>query len=145
MEQARDRDHLTILAIMHYVAAALFGLGALFPIIYLIIGIVIVNGGLQQPGREAPPPAVGWILIAFSIVAILIGITFSCCVAIAGRKLQLRKNHLFCLIVAGVECLFLPFGTALGIFTIIVLLRPSVKELFGVGAPRQNTPPIYQE
>jgi len=33
--------------------------------------------------------------------------------------------------MAGVECMFMPFGTVLGVFTIIVLMRPSVKEIFG--------------
>jgi len=33
-------------------------------------------------------------------------------------------------VMACVECLFIPFGTILGVFTIIVLLRESVKALF---------------
>jgi len=37
---------------------------------------------------------------------------------------------MFCLVMAGVECIFTPFGTVLGVLTIIVLVRPSVKELF---------------
>jgi len=32
--------------------------------------------------------------------------------------------------VAAVECIFMPFGTVLGVFTIIVLNRPSIKALF---------------
>ncbi len=32
--------------------------------------------------------------------------------------------------MGGVECLFMPVGTVLGVFTIIVLVRDSVKELF---------------
>jgi len=32
--------------------------------------------------------------------------------------------------IACVECLFIRFGTILGVFTIIVLLRESVKALF---------------
>jgi len=51
-------------------------------------------------------------------------------VLFAGRCLSRRKNHLLCLIVAGVSCLFVPMGTVLGVFSIIVLMRPSVKELF---------------
>jgi hypothetical protein len=34
--------------------------------------------------------------------------------------------------MAAISCIFMPFGTVLGVFTIIVLLRPSVKELFAV-------------
>jgi hypothetical protein len=32
--------------------------------------------------------------------------------------------------MACVECIFIPFGTVLGAFTILVLMRPSVKEMF---------------
>jgi len=37
---------------------------------------------------------------------------------------------MFCLIVAGIICIFMPLGTILGVFTIIVLVRPSVKAMF---------------
>jgi hypothetical protein len=35
-----------------------------------------------------------------------------------------------CLVMRGVECLFMPFGTVLGIFTIILLIQEPVKQLF---------------
>jgi len=38
--------------------------------------------------------------------------------------------HLYSLIVAGLCCFFVPLGTILGVLTIIVLLRPTVKERF---------------
>jgi len=38
-------------------------------------------------------------------------------------------------VMAGIECLFMPFGTVLGVFTILVLVRESVKPLFGVNLP----------
>lgn len=143
MQPNRDKDHLTILAIMHYVFSALFLLGAFFPLIYMVIGIVILNGGMEQEGRNGPPPEVGWVLIGFSIFVMLFSLTLTFCIALAGRKLQTRRNHLFCLIIAGIECLFMPMGTLLGIFTILVLLRPSVKELFGVGSTQPGVPPMY--
>ena len=57
------------------------------------------------------------------------------CLALAGRYLLQRTHYTFCLVVAAIACLLMPFGTALGIFTIIVLMRPSVREMFE-GAPR---------
>ena len=42
-----------------------------------------------------------------------------------------RRDGNEALIVAGLECMMMPFGTVLGVFTIIVLLRPSVRQLFG--------------
>jgi len=62
---------------------------------------------------------------------ILVG--FAVCLALAGRFLAQRRRYYYCLVMAGIACMFMPFGTVLGVFTIIVLLRESVKELFGEG------------
>jgi len=35
-------------------------------------------------------------------------------------------------VLACIACAFMPFGTVLGIFTIIVLSRESVKEIYGL-------------
>jgi hypothetical protein len=43
---------------------------------------------------------------------------------------HLRLLSIFHYAVAAIACMFMPFGTVLGVFTIIVLMRPSVKELF---------------
>ena len=37
--------------------------------------------------------------------------------------------------MAGVNCLSMPIGTTLGIFTFVVLLRPSVTALYDHGGP----------
>jgi hypothetical protein len=52
-------------------------------------------------------------------------------VAMAGSQLKRRAAYNYCLVVAGIECIFMPFGTVLGVLTLIVLMRPSVKALFG--------------
>ena len=61
---------------------------------------------------------------------ILLGWVFAVLVLVAGRLIARRKYYTFCFVVACVECLFMPFGTVLGVFTILVLNRQSVKELF---------------
>ena len=48
---------------------------------------------------------------------------------------------MFCLVMGAVECVFMPFGTVLGIFTIIVLMRESVKPLFTPNNPPQAAGP----
>jgi hypothetical protein len=44
-----------------------------------------------------------------------------------------RRGYMFCLVTAGLACLFQPVGMVLGVFTFLVHLRPSVKILFGRG------------
>jgi disulfide bond formation protein DsbB len=50
--------------------------------------------------------------------------------AYAGRCLAQRRRYLLCMVVAGIACIFMPFGTALGVFTLVVLSRPAVKAAF---------------
>jgi len=130
----QDEEHLKLLSIFHYVVAGLSALFACFPIFHLVIGIGMVIGSLVDPSRDSIPLAgVGLIFTIFAGGIMLFGWVFAASVAFAGRFLMTRKRYMFCLVVAGIECIFTPFGTILGVFTIIVLMRPSVKELFGVG------------
>ena len=55
----------------------------------------------------------------------------SCVVnVISGLCLRARKLRTFSLVVAGFNCMHLPLGTVLGVFTMIVLMRDSVRELY---------------
>lgn len=130
MNQNQDEQHLQILSIFHYVVGGLAGLFACFPIIHLVVGIALVVSSLTQTPADAPSIFIGlfFILIAGSII--LFGWAFAICIILAGRFIVKRKNYMYCLVMAGIECMFTPFGTVLGVFTIITLVRPSVKEVF---------------
>lgn len=132
-----DLRHLDLLSIFHYVVAGITGLVASFPLLHLVIGILLVTGSL--PGPEAPPPLVGWFFIAVASIMILLGWTLTICVAMAGYFLARRERYTFCLVVAGVECLFFPFGTVLGVLTLIVLTKPEVKQVFHASTGRPST------
>jgi hypothetical protein len=57
------------------------------------------------------------------------------CVIASGRFLKQRKNYTFSFIIACFSCAAFPFGTILGVFTIIVLSRDSVKRIYGLPQP----------
>jgi hypothetical protein len=77
-----------------------------------------------------PPEFLGWIFAALGSLLFLIGIAMAICILIAGRSLAHRKRYKFVLVMACIECLFIPFGTILGVFTIVALSRQSVRGLF---------------
>ena len=135
----QDQEHLKLLVIFQRVLAMLAALFSLFPIIPLIVGLSIVNGDFIYEDRmkDAPFPvaAVGWFFIAFSACFILAGLSVAACIALSARYLSQRRNRLFSLVMGGVMCMFFPFGTALGVSTIVVLMRDSVKQLFEGEAP----------
>ena len=126
----QDAEHLRLLSIFHYIVGGLAGLFACFPFIHLAIGIALVNGAFDGASREPPPAFLGWLFIALAATFIFVGWSIATLILVAGRILARRNHYTYCFVVAAIECLFMPFGTALGIFTIIVLSRPSVKLMF---------------
>jgi hypothetical protein len=130
-QQATDKEHLKLLAIFHYIVAGLTALFACSPVIHLVIGLFMVLAPEQfGNGGQRPPLFMGWMFVGFASVFILAGWVFAVFVLFAGRFIAARKHHTYCFAIACVECMLFPFGTVLGVFTILVLLRPSVKDLF---------------
>ena len=126
---SQDSEHLKLLAIFHYVVAAMTALFACIPFIHFFMGLALFTGAF--PDTDPDAQKVGIFIMVFAGLFILAGWTLAALIAFSGRSLQTRRRYTFCLVMAGVECIFMPFGTVLGVFTIIVLIRDSVKQLFG--------------
>ncbi len=142
----QDLEHLRLLSIFHYVVAGLTALFACLPVFHLIFGLVMLFApGTFEHGHHGPPndPAilrlVGAILTFVAALLILGGWSLAVCVLLAGRFLSRRRHYTFCLVIAALLCMITPFGTILGVFTIIVLVRPTVKLLF---EPQSNAVPV---
>ena len=88
---------------------------------------------LAKKANQAAAAMISIFGILFAVIGafvLLLGIAFATATFLAGRFLANRTHRLFCLVVACINCLNLPFGTILGVCTLIVLLRPSVQALF---------------
>jgi len=137
----RDQEHLQLLSIFHYVVAGLAALFSFFPLLYTIIGTIFIfaaRHGTAKSGEDLPPEFLGWIFAVIGLGLFLFGLAIAFCILIAGRSLALRKRYSFAMVMACIECIFVPFGTILGVFTIIVLSRQSVRGLFAAVAPQQS-------
>jgi hypothetical protein len=131
---SKDEEHLRLLAIFHYVVAALSALFCSFPLIHVAVGLLMVFAPENFKGRgELPARAFGWMFVAMGSIFVVTGWVFAACVFFAGHSLMHHRHYMFCLVMAALECCLQPFGTVLGVFTIIVLLRDSVKQLFAGG------------
>jgi hypothetical protein len=127
----QDEDHLRLLSIFHYVVGGLAALFAFFPVFHMLFGLFLALAPEKFGNKgDAPPAFVGWFLVAFAGCFMSAGWTFATLVIITGRFLAQRKYYTFCFVMAAIECLFMPFGTVLAVFTLVVLLRESVKRLF---------------
>jgi hypothetical protein len=135
-----DQEHLRLLSVFHYVVAGLMGLFSLIPVLHLVIGIAMITGAIGDSGGDPGATLFGWFFALFAGTFILMGLSTAACVALTGRFLAQRRHYTFCFVMECVGCMFVPFGTVLGVLGLIVLLRPSVKELFGVTAASEGKP-----
>jgi hypothetical protein len=132
---ATDAQHLGLLSIFHYVVGGLTALFACFPLIHLGIGLAMVFSQdffHTKAGEQPPPQAIGWLFTCLGGFMFLVGQTMAVCTILAGRFIARRKRYWFIFVMACIECAFFPFGTVLGVFTIITLSRQTVKGLFSV-------------
>jgi len=81
-------------------------------------------------GTEAVPRVFAWLFILVPGAMMLCGWALSICILIVGTRLAQHRAWMFCLVIAGIECILMPFGTVLGVFTLVVLMKDTVKDLF---------------
>jgi hypothetical protein len=129
----RDLEHLKLLVTFHYIVAAITAVCSSFPLIHVFIGLMFMLNphGFAGSGKQAFPARMfGLIFFVIGGAIVLFGWTLAAVTAYAGRCISRREKYTFCLIAAGFNCMYMPIGTILGVFTLIVLTRDSVRLLF---------------
>jgi len=129
-----DLEHLRLLAIFHYIVGGVAAFFALFPLIHFGVGLwmLLSPESIQNSGHGQPPVEfIGYLFVALGLVFVVLGQTMAWLMIYSGRQIQKRRRYMLSFVMACVMCLFVPFGTILGVFTIIVLSRDSVKRLYG--------------
>lgn len=129
---SEENKQLDLLSMFHYIVGGVVALFSCIPFLHVFIGLAIVSGKMfkNTSGTEQPPDMFGWMFVIMGSACIVLGWMTAICILIAGRKLKMRKARMFCMVVAGIECMFMPFGTVLGVFTLIVLNKESFKQAF---------------
>ena len=175
-----DLSHLKTLAVLHYVWAGLQLFSSMFFIIYIVMGVAFTqidpddferqDGFGNQAGdkefedmfnraeknketAENFKNTFGGIFICLGVGGLLLGVAMGTFNIMVGRNLASQKGKTFCYVISAINCLSIPLGTALGIFTFVVLGRPSVTAMFDgtakglqqpYGQPPYNQPPFNQ-
>lgn len=144
---SKDAEHLRTLAICHYVVAGLsvFGIGFLL-LHYSFMKMFFANPKLweeqskamEKSGAVMPfnPAELLQIFQWFYLIAGVWIVVSGVLTFMSGRCLHRRTHRTFSIVIAGLNCLHFPFGTALGIFTLIVLTKDSVFQLYAVSKPQ---------
>jgi hypothetical protein len=129
----QDNEHLQLLAILYYVMGGFATLGACIPLVYFGIGVAFVGGAAaasENAEASAGMAAFGGFILVIAMIVFAVIFVQALCLFLTGRFLSTASGYMFCFINACLLCMHAPIGTALGIFTIVVLSRETVKQRF---------------
>lgn len=146
----KDLQNLRLLGTINYVFAGILAMLFILPLMYFNAALLLMylsslgmllkwnSGGLAQSGEfTAAHYGPGFIFILFPL---LFGFIFGIVVLVSavlsfylGKSLRTQKNYLFCIVMSAIGATSFPFGTAVGIPSLIILMRPPVKEFFNRG------------
>lgn len=142
-----DEEHIKLLSLGYIVSGGVSAFFSLFGLLYVFMGVMMSAAFSHIPenaskANQGPPPAfIGWIFGGIGLAIFLLAMGMAAARFRAAWCIKHRTWRTFCMVVAAIGCLEFPYGTALGVFTFIVLGRDSVIQLFNPAPP---TAPLIQ-
>lgn len=131
---SQELERLKLLSLFHYLFGAVVALFACIPIIHLIIGLVMILSPQifcsTADCSDMPPQYLGWLFAIIGGTFVLLGWAYAVLLIIAGRNIAQHRRYKFCFAIAVLSCTCVPLGTVLGVFTLMQLTQPAVKEHF---------------
>jgi len=124
-----DDQQLKLLSIFYYIMAGLSACGGAFGILYIVLGGAVAAAP-QSSVQGATPAQASAVFMGIGGFILILCLLVAALDFMVARGLAQRKSLTLIYIVAGLTCLSVPIGTALGIFTFVVLGRPSVQAQF---------------
>ena len=123
-----DAEHIRLLRIGYFISAGQTAFLIPFGLMYAGMGFFTAS---FAPSSGAHGMSwVSWIFGIFGGVFAVLGVVFTALKVLTAIRLKERRSRVLCMVTAGISCLEVPYGTALGVMTFIVLSRPSVRQLF---------------
>lgn len=130
--QAKDESDLNLLSVLHYVWSGLLGCSA-FGIVgyFIMIAAFVAQAPTGPHGNPHDQQMAAGVMGVMGIVMGVFMIPLFVLHLLAAAGLKKRKRYMLAFVMSCFACLSVPLGTGLGVWTIMVLQRPSVKALFG--------------
>lgn len=130
-----DDEHLKLLSVGYVVSGVMTGLFSLMGLVYAGMGLMmgtIISSAARSHARpeELPPEFMGVFFGIFGGLLFLVLVSLAIAKFKAASYIKQRRGRTFCLVIAGISCFGIPYGTCLGVCTFVVLGRQSVVGLF---------------
>ena len=136
----KDEARLQLVAMWFYVLAVIQGLYAIGFFILAGSGFLLSLGWIQEQAWLPPSSSAGEYtapMLAYGAF----GAIMSTISVLAARRVSARRSRSFCLYASMANLLFLPWGTLIGLYSIVVLTRPRIRAKFDSGPGLQTDTP----
>lgn len=121
------RDHVRILGMLHIVFGSLGLLGALI-VLFIFGGIAGIVGLSNEPDAHVAAPILG--LIGGAICILVLVLSLPGLIAGIGLLKFQPWARILTIVLSAINLLNVPFGTALGVYGLWVLLQQETERLF---------------
>jgi hypothetical protein len=122
---------LKILSICYYIMAGITGAYVLIIGAYVsLVGAMLTKLPMTGTRGQTIPDFVPSLIAGIGAAMVGLGLLTTAILFGAAWSLPKRRNYPLVMTAAVLNCLQVPFGTALGVFTFVVLNRQGVKESF---------------
>ncbi|MEO0413569.1 MAG: hypothetical protein AAF226_01300 [Verrucomicrobiota bacterium] len=126
LDDRRNREHIRLIRILHRVAGWLYLAGSLvFLFQYFMMRSAFQDLDGVSSGVNGGTPFSLMFDLMF-IIGFLVALALSLLCFVSATKMRDKEGRMFSIVVGCVNCLYVPLGTALGIFTLFVLTKESV-------------------
>jgi len=131
-DEILDAEHLRLLAIAYYVDGALtIAFASVFIIHFVVFAVIAANPEwMAHGGKSAPPDGLFKAFAAILGFMMVAGWTLGGLMIYAGRCIKRRARRTFTIVIGCINLPFVPVGTALGVCTLLVLTRRTVRRLY---------------
>lgn len=128
-----DAEHLKLLRWGYFLSAGVTAFFSMFGLFYAGMALLITSLPVKE-GQDAPPEQIAWIFAIGGIGMTVVMLAVAAAKLKVAKALRERTSRTFCSVVAVITMFGMPYGTLLGVFTLLVLSRPSVAQAFAADA-----------
>lgn len=126
------KHQLSTLSVLHYVYGVLVCMVGLGLLVLVFAGSFLNSDWLAQQGGDAPPYWLGSFLRTLGWGLFVLVEAHGIMNLISASMIGKRTGRTFSQVTAALNCLNIPFGIALGIFTFVVLGDKEVRVAYGL-------------
>ena len=123
-----DNEHLRLLRIGYFISAGQTAIFIPFGLLYAVMGLAVPH--LTSGSAGATPPFMSLIFGIVGTVMTGLATLATALKLLTAIRLKQRRSRVLCMITAGLSCIEIPYGMALGLMTLSVLGRASVRRQF---------------